>query len=95
MKTFLDPLPSFWPLGGSFGGPGGQKEHPEGIRGRFYGHRKNNDFHVFFVGFWSFGPPGRGPKARPERHFEPTGAHGGHFGDMCVPAHSAALECPK
>ena len=80
METFLGPSPSFGPLGGSFGGPGGQKERPEGIRGRFCGHRKNTYVPLFFVGFWSFGPPGRGPKALPERHFEATGARGGHFG---------------
>ena len=50
---------SFWPLGGSFGGPGGQKERPEGTRGRSCGHRKNINFHSIFVGFWSFGPPGK------------------------------------
>ena len=44
METFLGPLPSSWPLGGSFEGPGGQKERPGGIRGRFCGHHKNIDF---------------------------------------------------
>ena len=82
METFLGPLPSFWPLGGSFGDPGGQKEHPEGLRGRFCGHRKNIDFLLVFIGFWSFGPLGGGPKASPERHFEPTGALREHFGPI-------------
>ena len=39
--------------------PRGQKERPEGTRGRSCGHRKNINFQVFFVGFWSFGPPGK------------------------------------
>ena len=80
MDTFLGPLPSFWPLGGSVGGPGGQKERPEGTRGRSCGHRKNIIVRYVCVGFWSFGPPGGGPKAFPERHFESTGALRGHFG---------------
>ena len=80
MEMFLEPLPSFWPLGGSFGDPGGQKERPKGLRGRFCGHRKNIDCLLVFIGFWSFGPPGGGLKAVLERHFESTGALRGHFG---------------
>ena len=84
METFLALGAPFGPLGGPFGGPGGEKERPEGVQRRFCGHHKNIDFPCVFVGFWSFGPPGRGPKALPERHFKPTGTLRGHFGVMCA-----------
>ena len=80
METFLGPLLTFWPIGGSFGDPGGQKERPEGLRGRFCGHHKNIDFLLFFVCFWSVRPPGGGLKAGLERHFESSGALRGHPG---------------
>ena len=35
METFWGPLPSFWPLGGSFRGPGGKKSVPKAPKGDF------------------------------------------------------------
>ena len=40
------------PCGGSYGGPSGQKEHPEGIQDKFCTHLKNIKIHRVFDGFW-------------------------------------------
>ena len=70
LETILGPLASFGQLGCSFGCAGGQKERPEGVRVRFRAKHKNINFTLGLVCFWSFGPPGRSPKAFPERHLE-------------------------
>ena len=84
MDAFLGPLPSFGPLGCSFGCPGEQKGRPQGIRGRSCGHRINIRLIRVLTCFWSFGPLGRRPKAFPERNLEATGALGGRSGPIFV-----------
>ena len=76
---FLDLCPTFGHLGAHLEAPGGKKSVPKTPEGDFVDIVSTFLF-VVFVGFWSFGPPGGGPKAVPERHLEPTGALWGHFG---------------
>ena len=40
------------PSGSSYGGPSGQKEHPEGIQDKFCTHLKNIKIPRVFDGFW-------------------------------------------
>ena len=45
------------PSGSSYAGPSGQKEHPEGIQGKFCTHLKNIKIPRVFDGFWRSGLP--------------------------------------